>query len=309
MPLFNVLLNPFFKQNWKNFFKIFISIFILYLLFKEGEAGVLAYLQQINLFYFLMALLIQIVSSLLAGLRWWLLRQDKMSLVFYLKSYLKGVLFNQILPTSIGGDAYRIIELSGILENKKEAIVSVLLDRTYGVTGLVLLNLLILPFVYFILPPFILKFIFLMGMGVLLSLMVLGIFPYAKISFFEKRVGFLLLLNERLKKSVFSLHSLGLILLSILINFLTVYAFYLIAVGLHLPTELSVYCLIIPLVLLMTMIPISLAGWGVREGALVYLGGFVGLAKPEALTISLLFGSLLILSSIPGLYFYLAKKN
>ena len=58
---------------------------------------------------------------------------------------------------------------------------------------------------------------------------------------------------------------------------------------------------IMPAVTLATTLPISLGGWGVREGAFVLLLGRVGVPAAEALSLSLLFGLFSMVSGFPGL--------
>jgi uncharacterized membrane protein YbhN (UPF0104 family) len=49
-------------------------------------------------------------------------------------------------------------------------------------------------------------------------------------------------------------------------------------------------------------VPISVAGWGVREGALVFLFGLYGIRSDAAFAVSVLYGVSLSLMSIPGLF-------
>jgi glycosyltransferase 2 family protein len=51
--------------------------------------------------------------------------------------------------------------------------------------------------------------------------------------------------------------------------------------------------------------PNSIAGWGIREGALVYLFGLYGVRPDTAFAVSILFGFALTLSSAPGALFIL----
>ena len=55
-------------------------------------------------------------------------------------------------------------------------------------------------------------------------------------------------------------------------------------------------------------VPISIAGWGIREGALVYLFGLYGVRPETAFAVSILFGFALTLSSAPGALFILRAQ-
>jgi uncharacterized membrane protein YbhN (UPF0104 family) len=297
----------------KTILKIIVSCLILFLLFQEIHwATVAPYFHKITLTMFLFAVLTQLLSSLLGGWRWGMIMSSlsfEASQKFYLKSYLKGVMFNQILPTSIGGDAYRMMETSRLGRGKKEAILGVLVDRVYGSVGLVLLNLIALPFTYAWFPTVIFNFIFGISIVVLLATLLLLALQYLPKKWFPKWLFIFVELSQQLTKSANSWKDFFIkVILAIMTNFLTVFAFFILAKGLHVAGSLVDYLMIIPSVLLLTMVPISLAGWGVREGAMIFLGGLIGILKPEALAISILFGFSLIVSSIPGIYFYLRKN-
>jgi uncharacterized membrane protein YbhN (UPF0104 family) len=99
--------------------------------------------------------------------------------------------------------------------------------------------------------------------------------------------------------------AIPLLLLSILSHALTAVAVYTFARGLQL--DLSVWdCLaLFPAVILVTIIPISFAGWGLREGAMVAFFGFAGVDPDTALALSLAFGVTLLAAALPGGAFWL----
>ena len=60
-------------------------------------------------------------------------------------------------------------------------------------------------------------------------------------------------------------------------------------------------CLVlVPPVILVSTLPISLAGWGVREGAMVAAFGLIGIAAYQALGVSVAFGLVAIVVGVPG---------
>ena len=58
--------------------------------------------------------------------------------------------------------------------------------------------------------------------------------------------------------------------------------------------------LLVPPVVLITMLPISIAGWGVREGAMILALGQIGVAPVDALSLSVLFGLTGLAAALPG---------
>jgi len=65
----------------------------------------------------------------------------------------------------------------------------------------------------------------------------------------------------------------------------------------------------VPPALVLTVIPISIAGWGVREGALVGLFSLIGADRTIVLMMSVVYGILLILVSLPGLAVFLRGRR
>jgi uncharacterized membrane protein YbhN (UPF0104 family) len=56
-------------------------------------------------------------------------------------------------------------------------------------------------------------------------------------------------------------------------------------------------------------LPISIAGWGVRETAMVGLFGLIGVPNEGALVLSVLFGLIGIAVAIPGGVVWLASRD
>ena len=130
----------------KNIIKLIITIAIFYFIFREID-----FVEFSKIIFnshggwILVALLMQLTSTYLAAYRWFKISQllvFKEKLSFYVQSYFKGTFFNQVLPSSIGGDAVRIIDLTRKEYEKKEAFYGVFVDRVVGLVGLLVLNLL-----------------------------------------------------------------------------------------------------------------------------------------------------------------------
>ena len=96
---------------------------------------------------------------------------------------------------------------------------------------------------------------------------------------------------------------------AVTIHFLTCLAIYLLARTMTVPLGFHECLLLVPIIILTSAIPISFAGWGVREGAMVYLLGQVGIAGSDALAISIAFGLMLLAMGIPGGLIWLARSS
>jgi hypothetical protein len=81
---------------------------------------------------------------------------------------------------------------------------------------------------------------------------------------------------------------------------LTILAFKLVADGVGSFLSLGSWTVIVPPVTLVQLLPVSLAGWGVREMALVVMLASFGVPAEAALATSLLLGLCLIIDGLPG---------
>ncbi|WP_236736978.1 lysylphosphatidylglycerol synthase transmembrane domain-containing protein [Palleronia pelagia] len=65
---------------------------------------------------------------------------------------------------------------------------------------------------------------------------------------------------------------------------------------------------LVPLILLSMLIPLSISGWGLREGAAAVLFPLAGLSASAGLAASVTFGLLLIASALPGVVVLLLRR-
>jgi hypothetical protein len=99
------------------------------------------------------------------------------------------------------------------------------------------------------------------------------------------------------------------VLLAALVQVLSVAALILIARGLSVDIAFADGFIVLPLALLSASLPISINGWGVREGALVFGFGLLGIDDPRVFAVSIVFGLWMILSSLPGGFLWLALRR
>jgi hypothetical protein len=99
------------------------------------------------------------------------------------------------------------------------------------------------------------------------------------------------------------------IAISIGAQLLVLQSIWLIAVSIGAPLSLTEGFATIPPAVFISVMPISINGWGVREGAMVVSLGFAGVAASDALLISVLFGCALLATSLPGILALLLLKR
>jgi hypothetical protein len=94
--------------------------------------------------------------------------------------------------------------------------------------------------------------------------------------------------------------------LSVITIVLTVLAFKFVGDAIGSQLSLGSWIMVVPPVTLIQLVPVSLAGWGVREAALVTALGSFGVPAEAALAISVLVGLCSIVVGLPGGLIWLA---
>lgn len=294
--------------------KVIISVGMLALmLYLAGIDSVIETIASANYTYIFIGCVSIFLGTIVTGYRWYIVMkilEFKGSLSFYLKSYMKGMFFSQILPSSIGGDAVRILDVAGLGYKKRYAFVGVLIDRGLGIFGIALLNIVFINISHSILPDS----LFLM-LNLLCVVIIAGFFAFAlihKLKFIEKLkyASVLLLPSSYLLKSMYSpIKFAWQVILSMVSHIFTFIGVYFIAYSLGATISIATLMVLMPPVILLTIIPVSLAGWGIREGAMVGFLGFAGISSSMAVSISILFGFSYIVQGIVGLYYWFTSNK
>ncbi len=294
--------------------KLAVTGGLLFLIFQNVNTGdASSALIAVSPEYLLTALLLQLASNTVAASRWYLIMSRigfRQPYSFFLKSYFKGAFFNQGLPTSIGGDGLRILDCSRGKGAAEDSFYGVFIDRIIGLAGLLLLNITALSMNRSLLPVNVYYPLLIILSGLTAGLILL--FYLRKFRFFTtgRYLGFLGRLSQRYFQVYSSVTSISVQLgLSIITHLLSMTAFFMIGRGVGLDFSLQVYLVLVPPVILLTILPISLAGWGVREGAMVGFFLLIGADKSRVLTFSILYGLVALVASLPGLVVYLTQKN
>jgi uncharacterized membrane protein YbhN (UPF0104 family) len=221
-----------------------------------------------------------------------------------------GVLFNQALPSAVGGDAIRTWQLRASGSSWRDAVTAVLLDRGSGVVVLALLAAAAVALESSgALAPLRAALLFVAGGAVaavallaaadrlpVLPLRVRGLLAASGLA-----AGMRLLLPPR---------PLGIAAASSAAShLLAALAAYWIASSLGAAVPLGAFIAAALCMLLATMIPLSYAGWGIREAGAVFLFAYLGVGAELALAISVLFGTALLVAALPGVVFWLAPLS
>lgn len=261
----------------------------------------------------LAAVILLAAITAVSGLRWWLVGRaigaplalkDCVALMFV------GGFFTQVLPTSVGGDAVRILIAGrrGIPYGK--AFNGVMLERASGLVALVLVVAGGVLWLGARLQPPVLAAVLLLALpalaAVLAALCLLDRLPRPLARLVRP---FRALAGDARRVLLAPATALPLLALSALAQVLVAGAAWFLAQGLGLGLGFADSLALVPAVILITFFPLSFAGWGVREGAAVVLLGVAGLAPDAALAVSVLLGLGLVAAGLPGLVLWLAGRR
>jgi uncharacterized membrane protein YbhN (UPF0104 family) len=200
--------------------------------------------------------------------------------------------YGEVLPSTIGGDAVRAAMLAR-LTGLGPAALSVTLDRITGLAMLLVIMIVLLPLLWWRIEhgP---AFVGLAGfsIGGLVALGALLLLRRETIPRWVPRAGGLIpeiatRLREALTNPVLRAQVIA---YGLLVQLLSVALFFVLGRALGSLLSFIDCVLLVPPALLLSALPVSLSGWGVREGALV--GGFALIGAPPAdiVAISILYG-------------------
>ena len=264
---------------------------------------------------FAASLALLIVQVMVCTVRWQLVLKAIGSHLPFWKAceiFWLGNFFGLVLPGAVGGDAIRMWKTRRAGLSLMASVNSVMLERVATVLGLILLVTATEPLLAEKMQGNAALWVFpalsVVAVGGIIFLTLLDRFPksfhrwrvvvaFAKLAHDTRR----LFLRPRNAVTVMGIVIFGHINLSL--------GVYVLAAGLNAPVSLLDCLVLVPPVILITTLPISIAGWGARELAMITILGFVGVPEHQALAISVLFGIVTTLTALPGGVFWLLSRD
>jgi uncharacterized membrane protein YbhN (UPF0104 family) len=277
------------RQNIARLAGTLLAIALIVLLVdEEGGDAILLAIRRISIWYFLSAGLIMVISRLFVSSRWHvLMKSGGVDISFKHTTMLTftGLFSSNFLPTTIGGD---VVRLGGTMQmgfDRAICLASLVADRLVGMAGMaVTLPLGLAP-------------VLSLGKGALQSMMISGLFQ-KMLDFIKRTFG---AFSIWLKKPT----ALTLSFLSTLGNMLCIFAaVYLMIIGMDRYVPYWLIAGLWSLTYFVTLVPISVNGYGVQELSLTFLLSRIGgLSHSESLTIAILIRALFVITSLPGAFF------
>lgn len=275
------------------------SILLLYFSLRWVNANALAdRLSRFDPGWIVLALILLVIQVAFLAVRWRNIAAScGAGLPFALALQLSFIatFFNQALPSTVGGDGARIWLFARKGAGWARATYSVLIDRIVGVFVLAMIVIACLPWTLEIIhDPIARAVLLIIGIGATVgTLFFLMIGTHFRQIFARWVLTRHLLAASRAAATLCgSRHSISTVLAcSTAVHFLTIAAAWCCIKAIAAPVSFLQVLFLMPPVLLISTIPISIAGWGVRESSMIAAFAFAGLAQSDGLTLSILYGA------------------
>lgn len=289
------------RPRWQRLFVLKIAtstILLAWIISRTSFAEILSAIWSASIPMLLAAYSVSFMATMVSITRWRLLLQAQgatLPRLRLLQAYLVAMFFNSFLPSTVGGDASRALDAYRMTGGNRRAMSSVVLDRLLGLLALVILALVSLHFARPLsehLPI----------LPVWLSLAVVGLAGVIGAVFCglpRRRLAWAIAqMPEYLRRAIASIANAfeqyrgqwrTLILafvLSFVLQLNVIVYFIMVAHALGLGVPALDFCLIVPLVSFVIMLPISINGIGLRENAFALMLGYYGVAPGKAIALA-----------------------
>lgn len=259
--------------------------------------------------FFIVTVAILVAGQAMSALRWRLLAMIAgLGGPFreYLAYYFSGMFTNVFVPGLIGGDALRAVYLGRRQGRIGEAVASVVADRGIGLMALFWLAAGCALAVREVrLPPPLLRATVAIGI-IALAAFFAAPFVAEPASRIPGKIGsFVAPMLPYLERPLAMTPA---IVLSLLLQASLSGCQYLLALGLGLEIPLMTFLLIVPIANVAASLPLTVNGLGLREAAYVVLFAMAGVAKPDAIALSLLYFTATLACGLTGAIAFVTTK-
>jgi uncharacterized protein (TIRG00374 family) len=314
------------KAPWKTVLRILVTLLFLAIVFFFVDARALyARVASLNLLWVGIALLATLPQYVLSAARWRLTAERLGALLPFrvaLSEYYFAVFANQILPGGVLGDAARAVRHGHTLTSRDEAhrygpaIRAVIFERASG--QLVLFAFMLAGLFFWPSAPQGRAPLIEIAGVVLLVILILGMALYflirsslAQSSLAKSRLGIgvgglaaearhaLFARDVILRQALYSL--------SVLATYL--FCFYCAGRAIGISMSLVEVVALVPAILFSMTIPITIAGWGIREASAAAIWGLANLAPADGVAVSVTYGIIVFLSALPGAFFVIPRSR
>ncbi len=298
--------------------KVLVSVALLFIALRKANFSDLASrIDLASVGWIALAIAATFLQIFVGVLRWRIVSREcgaPIPIRQAMRYNLIGTFFNQTLPSSIGGDAVRLWLVARSGAGWRAATYSIFVDRAVGLIALAIIIVASLPWSYRLIgDPYGRSALALVDIAALaggVGFLVLGMlpWPWLKRWWATHHIHACAVIANRVIFSPKNEPTIA--LLSFLVHFLAVVIAWCVVQSISAPVGFQQTFLLIPPVMLITMLPISIAGWGVREATMGLAFGYAGLMTNEGINVSLLYGAVsFIVGAFGGLVWIFSAEK
>jgi uncharacterized membrane protein YbhN (UPF0104 family) len=247
---------------------------------------------------------VYLITQVICTLRWHVLGRAlgfRQSFLHFARLYFIGMFFNLFLPTSVGGDVARAWYLNARSGRGVPAAVSVFVDRMSGLLLLLTLAVAGSLACSVDLPGWIPASVW----GAV-GCAVLGLATLPLTSRLLRRFERLQGLVDGIRHFAYRPRLvLQTSLLSLIAQAANVLVLWILGIAIAAPVPPGYYWILVPMISLLTLLPISLNGMGIREGGMVLFLAPLGISSAVAISLAFLWFSVFTAASLVGAGIYL----
>jgi len=309
------------KSFYKKIIKVSITLALAsWLIVLIGKYDLANRLVEMNYLGAIFGLSIHILAFFVLIMRWQLILRMHSNIAYrsLIRSYFIGLFSNNFLPSSIGGDIIR----SSILFKQGIPVDALLLssvsDRLIGM--IVTLTICLVSLTIYSLEsienlPSSQQMLTIGALAIVLPITGLALidfcirkFQWIKNSrFLYNSLTRIQQLAETFKKKPSII--LKAIALSLGSTTLIICCYFILSLSLNIHIEFSLLCFVIPMSFIASAAPVSIGGMGVREGTVIFLLTTLGIPTEEAISLSVAYLCVLLLSTLPGGLLFLGNAQ
>lgn len=289
------------KVSWAKFsVRVLLSVAILAALFTQiSPSEVLKNFERVSPEFVLFAWGYYALCQWISSYRWQLLLAAKnvhVTLSQLFSYYMIGMFVNNFMPGSVGGDVVKSYHLFRRTKEMEIAVVSVFLERFTGLIGLSIVSIIGL-FIgsSHLMTPLVWGSV--VGAVAILALMIVALWMLP--AFLQRFPWFTRVVPAKVRGVAGGIYEAlvsyrhemptvwGTIAISVVLQLMFAAYYYFASVAMGIPIDFIYFVLFLPMVTLVSLVPFSFGGLGVREAVMVALFSGVGVAKADVLSVSL----------------------
>ncbi len=303
-------------------FKAAVTALLFFVLFRKLDfAEFAATLRNARWDVLLLGVLLLWVAHFICTLRWRLLMRPVMpslAVPELFGIFCMGLFFNLAFPTVIGGDVVKAYYAGKPAQRFAESFATTFLDRDAGMFAMMVIAC-AAALTQSVTIPGVPVHLIIWGASAAFACVNLAIFTprlhrvftcvlqRANLRAIARKVdavsGVFLAMGKNPGVLV------GALLISLANQLLVITVTWTMASGLRITLPFRYFLIFVPVITLVSMVPVSLNGMGLREYAFVSLFGAIGVDHEACLALGLLSSAVIVLSAIPGGFVYLLYRS